>query len=110
MIKGRMKEARLKNHLTQEELAEKLNTDKVQISRWEQGRKIPRAERIAEIAQILNTSVDYLMGLSDEPTIRVKIDNLSIEEMSIIVALRSNNDNEALRIIINREKHPPARI
>lgn len=106
MRNERLREARLKNHLTQEELAEKLGTEKNQISRWEQGHKIPRAERVAEIAQVLNVSVDYLMGLSDEPTIRVRIDHLSVEEIAIIVALRNNNDQEALKIIVNREKRP----
>lgn len=105
-----MRAARLKNHLTQEELAEKLNTEKNQISRWENGHKMPRGERLAEIAQVLCVSVDYLLGLSDEPTIRVKIDSLSIEEMSIIIALRQGNDQEALKIIVNRDKRPQSRV
>jgi transcriptional regulator with XRE-family HTH domain len=107
---NRIREARIKNHLTQEELAEKLGTEKNQISRWENGHKMPRGERLSEIAQTLNVSLDYLMGLSDEPTIRVKIDSLTVEEMQIIVALRQNNDSEALKIIINREKRPLSRV
>lgn len=106
MRENRLKEVRLKNRLTQEELAEKLNTDKVQISRWESGRVIPRSEALIDLSKILGVSVDYLLGLSDEPTIRVHVNNLTLEEMAIIVALRNGDDNEALRIIINREKRP----
>lgn len=102
MRKERLKAARLKNHLTQGELAQKLNIDAMQISRWEKGHKIPRSERLAEIAQVLNVSVDYLLGVSDEPSIRVKIENLTIEEMAIITALRSGDDKEAMKIIANR--------
>lgn len=61
---------------------------------------------MAEIAQALSVSVDYLLGLSDEPTIRVHVNNLSVEEMAIIVALRNGNEKEALKIIINRDKRP----
>lgn len=102
MRKDRLKEARLKNHFTQEELATKLNVDKVQISRWEQGHLIPRGERLAEIAQVLNVSVDYLLGVSDEPTIRVRVEDLTMEEMALIKAFRSGNDKEAMKILSNR--------
>lgn len=110
MRKNRLKEVRLKNHLTQEELAEKMKTEKTQISRWERGESIPRSEALIDLSQILGVSVDYLLGLSDEPTIRMRFDNLTLEEMAILTALRTDNDQEALKIIINREKHPPARI
>lgn len=102
MQNNRLKETRLKNHLTQEELAEKLGTDKVQISRWESGRVIPRSEALIELSSILGVSVDYLLGLSDEPTIRVRVDNLTIEEMAVITALRRGDDKEAMKIIANR--------
>lgn len=101
MRNDRLKQSRLKSHLTQEELAVKLNTDKVQISRWERGEAAPRAETFADIARILNVSVDYLLGVSDEPTIRVRVDNLSIEEMAIVTALRRGDRDDALKIIIN---------
>lgn len=110
MRKERLREARLKNHLTQAELAEKLNTENNQISRWEQGHKVPRGERLAEIAQVLNVSVDYLLGISDEPTIRVRIENVTLEEMAILSALRNGEREEAIKIIVNSEKRPPARI
>lgn len=110
MRQNRLKEVRVKNHLTQEELAEKMNTDKVQVSRWENGKAIPRSEALIDLSVILGVSVDYLLGLSDEPTIRVRVDNLSSEEMMVITAMRTGNDQEALEIIVNREKRPPARI
>lgn len=110
MRKERLKESRLKSHLTQEELADKLKTDKVQISRWERGEAMPRAETLIDISQILSVSVDYLLGLSDEPFIRVRVDNLSSEEMEILSALRKGNDQEALKIIVNRDKRPHSRV
>lgn len=110
MRKDRLKESRQKSHLTQEELATKLHTDKKQISRWESGGSVPHAETLVELSRILSVSVDYLLGISDEPTIRVRVDNLSIEEMGIISALRRGEREEAIKIIVNSEKRPPARI
>ena len=102
MRKERLKESRLKSHLTQEELAEKLDTDKVQISRWERGEAMPRPESLVDLSRILGVSVDYLLGLSDEPTIRMRFDNLSLEEMAILTALRNGNEKEAIKIIASR--------
>lgn len=102
----RLKQSRLKSHLTQEQLGAMLHTDKKQISRWESGGSVPHAETLIELSHILSVSVDYLLGISDEPMIRVRVDNLSVEEMGIISALRTGNDQEALKIIVNREKRP----
>jgi len=105
-----MREARLKNHLTQEELAKKLNINSVQISRWEKGHKVPRGQTLAEIAQVLGVSVDYLLGVSDEPTIRIRVENVTVEEMAILTALRQGDREEAIKIIVNREKTPKMRV
>lgn len=110
MRKDRLKESRLKSHLTQEELAQKLNTDKVQISRWERGEALPRAETLVDLSRILSVSVDYLLGISEEPTIRVRVDNLSAEEMGIISALRGGQPNDAIRIILDSQKRPPTAV
>lgn len=106
----RLKQSRLKSHLTQEQLGTLLHTDKKQVSRWESGGSVPPAETLVELSRILSVSVDYLLGLSDEPTIRVRIDNLSMEEIAVISAMRSDNDNEAIKIIVNREKTPKMRV
>lgn len=107
MRKDRLKQMRLKHHLTQAELADKLGADTKQISRWESGNGVPHAERLIDIAQILSVSVDYLLGVSDEPTIRVRVDNLSAEEMAVITAMRRGEREEALKIILNSDKRPP---
>lgn len=110
MRQNRLKEIRVKNHLTQEELAEKMRTEKTQISRWERGESIPRSEALIDLSQILGVSVDYLLGLSDEPTIRIRLDNLTLEEIAVITAMRQDNDREAVKIIVTREKRPPATV
>ncbi|MDU7114351.1 MAG: helix-turn-helix transcriptional regulator [Peptoniphilus harei] len=61
----RFKSRRLQLGLNQRELSEKLNIQRTTITNYENGNITPTAEKLPEIANILNTSVDYLLGRSD---------------------------------------------
>ena len=58
----RLKEVRTHNGLTTVELAQRLAVGSNTVSRWENGTREPDLETIAKIAQILHTTVAYLMG------------------------------------------------
>jgi len=49
-------------HMTQRELAEKLNVTDKTISRWEVGKSYPDATILPALAKVLNTSIDELFG------------------------------------------------
>lgn len=53
-----------KNNMTQVELAKKIGTTNVTISRYISGERKPRIEIVTEIAKIFNVSIDYLLGFS----------------------------------------------
>ena len=57
---------RNEKNLSQEQLAEKLNVTRQTISNWENGSKIPSAETLDRLSEILNVSIDYLLGRSKE--------------------------------------------
>lgn len=65
-----LKELRLENKLTQEELANKLNNlhniklNKGMISKWESNKSEPRFEYIKYLSKLYNVSIDYLLGLT----------------------------------------------
>lgn len=65
-----LKELRIENELTQEELANKLNElhdiklNKGMISKWEANKSEPRFEYIKYMSKLYNVSLDYLLGLS----------------------------------------------
>lgn len=67
-----IKNLRLKNGLSQEELAEKINKkfgtnlNKGMISKWENGLGDPRLETVRHLALFFNVSLDYLLGLDDK--------------------------------------------
>jgi len=62
-MKFRIKEARLTANLTQKELAEKLGITDATLSGYETGAHDPKSNRLAEIAKICNTTVDFLLGV-----------------------------------------------
>lgn len=51
---------RLKNNLTQSELAEKIGVTQFIISCYERGFKIPNFDTAKRLAKTLNVSLDYL--------------------------------------------------
>lgn len=52
---------RKENGLSQEALAEKLNTTRQAISKWENGQGFPETEKLLMIGNIFGVSVDYLL-------------------------------------------------
>lgn len=72
----RLKELRKQAHLTQVELASKLGIVQSSYADWERGKKKPTQENLVKIAQILNVSVDYLVGNSDEKS--DELDNIEL--------------------------------
>jgi transcriptional regulator with XRE-family HTH domain len=65
---SRVKIARLKNNLTQQELSAKLETltvyvDRASISKIEQRKRIITDIELLALSQVLNVSVNWLLGL-----------------------------------------------
>ena len=58
----KLKELRKRNNLTQQELADKVGTKRVNITKWETARTEPTLENIVKLSKILDTSTDELFG------------------------------------------------
>lgn len=72
----RLKDLRKQAGLTQVDVAEKLGISQPAYASWERGLKKPTQENLVKIAQILNVSVDYLVGNLEETT--DKLDNIEL--------------------------------
>ncbi|WP_042277436.1 helix-turn-helix domain-containing protein [[Clostridium] dakarense] len=57
---------RKKEGMSQEVLAEKLNTSRQAISKWENGQGFPETEKLLKIGNIFDVSIDYLLKNSVE--------------------------------------------
>ena len=66
----RLKELRLRNGLTQNDLANAIEVGRTTISEYESGKIVPKQEGLLRIANHFNVSVDYLTGVSDDPATR----------------------------------------
>ena len=62
MLRDNLKNLRKAKGLSQEELAVKLNVVRQTVSKWEQGLSVPDAGMVIQIAEILDTTVDVLLG------------------------------------------------
>jgi transcriptional regulator with XRE-family HTH domain len=63
----RLSQMRKKQGLSQEALGEKLDTTGVAIGRYERDEVTPSVEIATRLAKALGVSLDYLVGLTDEP-------------------------------------------
>lgn len=61
-----LKELRKEKKLTQQELADKVGTNRFNITKWETGRTEPTLDNIIKLAEFLNVSVDKLLGVKIE--------------------------------------------
>ncbi len=78
MLPQRLREMRKAKKLTQEELAKLVNTKKTTISNYETGYSTPSNEMLLDLANILDTSTDYLLGRPENP--QTGFDPLTIKE------------------------------
>ena len=58
-----LKQCRKKQGVSQAELAAKLGVTQQAVGKWESGKSSPDPGTVARIAELLNTTADYLLGL-----------------------------------------------
>ncbi len=77
-FKDRLKEARTKNKLSQNELAKLVGIHVTNISRYERGENRPATDVLSKLANALDVTTDYLMsGSSDQ----IAEENISDKEL-----------------------------
>lgn len=62
----RLKELRLENGMTQQQIASLLNIRQQSYTRYEYGTGEPSLQTLIKLAEIFAVSTDYLLGISDE--------------------------------------------
>lgn len=58
----KLKELRIKNKLTQDDISKIINTNRQNISRYENGEVEPNINTLIKLADYYNVSLDYLCG------------------------------------------------
>lgn len=65
----RLKESRLKLGITKQEAAKRIQISQPAYLRYEAGTRKPSIQTISKMAEVFSTSVDYLIGKTDEASI-----------------------------------------
>ena len=68
-----IKKLRTDNHLSQDDLAEKLYVSRQSISKYENGEATPDMDKLVQLAEIFGVSLDYLI-LGREPEKEVLVE------------------------------------
>ena len=68
-FKDRLRAARLKKGLTQDQLATKLGVAKSTLTGYEKGNREPDVFKIKSLVKILDVDADYLLGLKDDNSV-----------------------------------------
>ena len=92
----RLKKLRKQAQLTQVDVAEKLGISQPAYASWERGVKKPTQGNLVKIAQILNVSVDYLVGNSEN-----KDDDL--DNIELLFRMNSKGLTDAEKEIFKKE-------
>lgn len=82
---NKLKTLRIKENMTQAQLAQKLGLTKSVISAYETGLRLPSYDVLIHIAKIYNVSTDYLLGIEKKQTI--DLSGLSSEEIDALLGL-----------------------
>src|SRR5688572_19715714 len=85
-----LRKLRISLGMTQQEVADLLHVSQQQYADWERGRFSPRLESIEKMSKALNSSVDYLLGLTDEPNQKFAEAELNDEERRLITLYRQH--------------------
>ena len=92
---SKIQEAREKKRMTQEALAEAVNYSVDHISVIERGQKIPRLDKLVDIANTLDVGTDYL--LSSDLNVSTKIESSLLFER--IARLSMEQQHLVLRVL-----------
>lgn len=87
---NRIKMLREEKHLTQQELADKLNSAKSTIGMYENGNRKPSYEVLIKLSEIFDCSIDYIVGTSNERNSNVQYDpNAKVYSVPIVGKIRA---------------------
>ncbi len=91
IVADNINKLRTEKHITQMELAEKLNYSDKAVSKWERAESIPDVTVLKQIGEIFGVSVDYLLSTHDEeetpPVYRAEKTEVNYVVVSLIAVI-----------------------
>ena len=95
-----IKNLRIKNNMTQKDLAGKLNLSRPTIGRYESDERFPDKETIIDLAELFDVSIDEMFGRKENNNKNVFMENeCSFDFNSIYDVLRQKGIDNKLSLI-----------
>ncbi len=94
----RLRQLRQNKRMTLDALAKELGTTKTTLSRYENNKRLPDADFIANAALFFNVSTDYILNLTNHPT---TVSDFLASADSLPKPL-SNKELQALRHLVEK--------
>lgn len=91
-------EARKRAGLTQAQVADRINVGRTTYVKYETGVIEIPCESLIKISKVLNTSIDYIVGNSDNPFMIEK--STEMKEKELILKLLARASDDQLRRIV----------
>lgn len=95
IIGKRIKEARIKKNMTQDDLGKLLGVSKVSVCGYEKGTRTPTMENFEDLIEILDLEPDYVLGrdknIISESNKEYKV-KMADEDIQIIKEIKNNRE------------------
>lgn len=88
----KLKDARKKTGLSQEQFSEKMNVSRSAVAKWETDKGMPDIENLKAMAELLNVSIDYLLDDKDGISTGELKEPINIEEYKVTGKCRNKYD------------------
>ena len=93
----RLKDLRVQNDMTQEDVASKLFVTKQAVSRWENGNCLPDVGTLGKLAELFDVNIDYLLTGNDNVKIEKEIE--IVEKEKVVKVEKPLSDEMKSRIL-----------
>ena len=109
-IGRRIQRLREKQGMKQEILAQKIDIERSNLSNYETGRRTIPFETLKKVAKVLNTSTDYLLGLTESKSAKIKdreicdYTGLSDKSIKILKTIKNLDIIQTINFLIEQEE------
>jgi transcriptional regulator with XRE-family HTH domain len=98
MLSRRLRMMREKKGISQHELGRICKLGANQISRYESGATDPSIHTLRKIADYLEVSSDFLLGLSDDPHVQIREPGMNPDERAMLETFRLEGWSGVIRL------------
>lgn len=107
----KLRSARKRAGLTQEQLAEKLYVPRQAVAKWEADRGMPDIENLKRLSQRLNVGIDFLLDSGAAMDLSVMREEINLDDHAYVRRMKGRWNRKAGRKdMVVRQKYPDAEI